>query len=326
MTVSASMVARLGLGRIAYRLYHQPLGIIKQSIREGGPLEQRRTAKGHLAMRAAALELPPIAPSGEGPDAEIAFLSGPDFWHQTLFCFCSLQLQVPFRIRPIVYDDGRMDAKTKAKLLHVVPWMQFEDAPDTEARLDALLPESRYPSLRARRRNYPHLRKLTDIHVGSDRYKLVADSDMLFFRRPDEVIGWFNNPQPLYMQDVKTAYGYPVDFLSGLARAEVPEQVNVGLYGLDGGKIDWDHVEHWCRIQNEVYGPCYLQEQALTAMLFANVRALVLSRDDYVVMPNAAEGQNPRAVLHHYVDVSKHPYLRHGWRRIQALAKETCGT
>lgn len=313
-----SLLRRFGVGRLAYRVLFQPIGAVRQSIREGGPTEQRRTRVGHAAMRVAAWQLSPLVPPPKGPPAEIAFLSGPKFFHQTLYCFASLQLVCPFRITPVVYDDGGLDQVTINRIRHVIPWARFILDHESEARLDELMPEAKFPALRARRRNYPHLRKLMDIHVGSDGFRLVGDSDMLFFRRPDALLAWFDAPHPLYMQDTITAYGYPLPFLSGLAGAEVPEPVNVGLYALNGRTIDWERVERWCRIQNEVYGPCYLQEQALTAMLFAGKEAVALPRNDYIVMPDETEGENPTAALHHYVDLSKKSYFRHGWRQIAA--------
>lgn len=320
-----SGTSRLGLGRLAYQLYYRPLGAVRQSLREGGPLEQYRDRLGRQAMIAAAGSLPPMAEPPAGPPAEVFFVSGPKYWYQTLFCFVSLQLQVPFRVTPVILDDGAMDAATRERLLRVVPWMRFVCATESEARLDALLPESRFPSLRARRRGYPHLRKLTDIHVGSDGFRLVADSDMLFFAEPTELIEWFKAPHPFYMRDVETAYGYALPFLGGLAGAEVPEAVNVGLYGIDGSQIDWNRVECWCDRQLAAFGPQYVQEQALTAMLFAGRQALELPRDRYIVMPDDAEGREPNAVLHHYVDTSKRSYFRHGWNRIDALAHARSG-
>ena len=316
-----SYVLALGLGRLAYRLYHQPVGIVRQSVREGGPWAQAEDRAGHAAMKLAAARLPQLAEPPQGPAAEIAFLSGPKYWHQTLFCFVSLQLQVPFRITPVVYDDGAMDRQTEALIRRAVPWVQFVGASETGQRLDMLLPEGRFPALRARRRVYPHLRKLTDIHAGSAQFKLVADSDMLFFRRPAQLEQWFAQPDWLYMQDVATAYGYPAVFLAELAGAPVPDAINVGLYAADGSAIDWDKVEHWCSRQISDYGAQYVQEQALTAMLFAGRSATVLPRDDYVVMPDRTEGEARSAILHHYVDVSKRAYFRHNWRLIAALAE-----
>lgn len=321
MSAISDNARRLGLGRLAYSLLYRPVGLVRQSIREGGPFEQRKSAQGHAEMRAAAAELPTLAEPPVGPSAEIAFLTGPKYWHQTLFCFISLQLQTPFRITPVIYADGKMDAETGALIQRVVPWARLVSSEEIEVELDAILPESRFPALRARRREYPHLRKLTDIHVGSNKFTLVADSDMLFFREPLEILQWFACPGWIYMQDIGTAYGYPLDFLSELAGAAVPEPVNVGLYALDGAGIDWERVEYWCFRQIEQHGPQYVQEQALTAMLFAGRDARALPRDSYVVMPEPAEGENPTAILHHYVDVSKHAYFRYGWRRIAAMAK-----
>ena len=320
--------SKLGLGRLVYRLYHQPVGLVRQSVREGGPWAQAQDRAGHAAMKLAAARLPPLSAPPIGPAAEIAFLSGPKYWHQTLFCFVSLQQQLPFRVTPVIYDDGAMDRPTETLIRRVVPWARFVSASETEQRLDALLPEGRFPALRGRRRGYPHLRKLTDIHIGSDQFKLVADSDMLFFSRPAELEHWFAQPDWLYMQDVATAYGYPADFLAKLAGAPVPEAINVGLYAVNGSEIDWDKVEHWCRRQIDEYGAQYVQEQALTAMLFARRSATVLPRKDYVVMPDRDEGQARTAVLHHYVDVSKRAYFRHNWRQIaaqaEAAAKNPC--
>jgi hypothetical protein len=311
-----SVASRYGLGRLAYRLWYRPIGELRQSIREGGPLQQARDKAGHKAMRAAASELPTLVEPPPGPRAEIAFLSGPRYWHQTVFCFASLQLHTPFRVTPVIYDDGHMDELSRSAIRRVIPWVRFVSATESEERLDDILPASRFPALRGRRSIYPHLRKLTDIHVGSSEFRLVADSDMLFFRRAAELEAWFRNPQWLYMPDVKTSYGYPREFLEELAGAPMPDRVNVGLYAIDGASVDWECVEYWCATQLLNHGPHYVQEQALTAMLFADRAAVVLARERYVVMPDATEGTRRLAVLHHYVDVSKRAYFRDNWRHV----------
>lgn len=313
-------LARLGLGRLVYQAYYRPLGALRQSLREGGPLAQARDRTAHAEMRAAADCLPPLPEPCRLSEAAISFLSGPKYWHQTVFCFVSLQLRLPFRVTPVIHDDGAMDQSTIDRIRRVVPWARFVGAAETEAMLDAYLPEARYPALRERRRHYPHLRKLTDIHAASREFRLVADSDMLFFHQPTELVHWFTQPGWIYMTDVATAYGYPLDYLSALAGAPVPPCVNVGLYALDGSAIDWDRVEHWCARQLHDHGSSYLQEQALTAMLFAGREATALARERYVVMPDDAEGARCSAVMHHYVDLSKRPYFRHSWRLIAELA------
>ncbi len=310
------LAKRVGLAGLAVHAWHRPREYIRRMLLEGGPLQQSRTARGHECMRKAAMDMPALIEPRLGPQAKVNFLSGSRFWHQTLFCMVSLQILSPFKITPVVFDDGSLDQDTKTNLSRVIPWIQFIDASLIESRLDSVLPNGAFPSLRQRRRDYIHLRKLIDIHVCSTDTCLIMDSDMLFFRYPHAVLEWFESPHALYMQDVSTAYGYPLDFLNELAGATVPERLNVGLYSLGNLELEWDQLEFWCRRQLDAYGPSYFQEQALTAMLFAKLSAKLLPRRRYIVQPDLREGRAQTAVLHHYVAQSKRSYFQYGWRRI----------
>lgn len=322
MTMSSARAVRaarsLRLGRAALMLYHHPVGLIRKSIVEGGPWQQRRTELGRYAMIEAAGNLLELAVPAADNGARVTFLSGDKYWYQTLFCFASLQINVADRITPVIVDDSTLTAHVRKQISRVVPWAEFVDHSVIAERLDRLLPASRYPILRARRREYAHLRKLTDIHVGAPYWTLVLDSDMLFFRRPEAVLDWFRDPCSIFLQDIDTMYGYTPDLMEELAAGPVRARVNVGLYALHGPSVDWDRVEFWCRTQIERAGPHYLQEQGLTALLLASCDAKPLSATDYVVLPNLSEGRSPTAVLHHYVAHSKRSYFQYGWRHVAA--------
>jgi hypothetical protein len=311
--------AALHLGPVALRCYHQPLALLRQSIAEGGPFEQRRTELARREMIAAAHTLPPlIAPEGHG-SVEVAFLSGARFWWQTLFCVLSLQTHSPTRIVPIVYDDGTFDERTWSAFARVAPWARLETASEIEAQLDTHLSSTRFPALRARRLSYPHLRKLTDIHAGRSGWTVVLDSDMLFFRPPQALSDWLAAPdRPCCLVEQESCYGYSSRLMRELAGGEPPPRVNVGVCGLRSDAIDWDRLEYWCREMLEREGTHYLQEQALTAMLLTGQECRRLDPADYVVLPGLEEGRNPTAVLHHYVSHSKRSYFQHGWRRALA--------
>jgi hypothetical protein len=311
----------LGLGRLKLYGYHRPIGLIRQSIAEGGPIEQIKTERGRRRMIIAAGKLPTLPELPDLHGAKVNFLSGAKFWYQTLFCFVSLQQNSPFRITPVIHADGTLDAATRAAIASVVPWAVFIDAATLEEKLDRLLPESRFPTLRARRLEYPHLRKLTDIHLGQADWGLVLDSDVLFFRRPDAVLEWFEDPRAIYMQDIRNAYGYTAALMQELAGCNVPDKVNVGLYALDRNLIDWNRLEYWCRIQIEREKRNYLQEQGLTALLIAKQKGSPLSASDYVLMPDIDEGFAPKAIMHHYVSQSKRSYFQHGWTLLASSAE-----
>ena len=313
------MTARRGTlaGRAAYRLYHRPRAFLRRTLARGvreSVVDERR----RRAMVAASFELPPVVPDPAAPVREVCFLTGAKYAHQTAFCAWTLAAHAPdVRISPVIHDDGSLRPAQSANLRRLFPSATVVSAAEADAVVDDRLPRHRYPRLRARREEYPHLKKLTDFHAGRAGWRLVLDSDMLFFRRPDAALDWLASPAgPLHMTDVETAYGYPVPFLSRQCGAPVAERVNVGATGLRSDGIDWGAAERWVGGQIDRHGASYYQEQALAAQLIAVAGpARALDRESYRVMPDESECDAPSAVLHHYVADSKSGYYRHGWRR-----------
>src|SRR5436190_23363265 len=186
-----TMAGQLGIGRLFYRLWHQPVGFLNRALNEG-PLEVWRTARGHQAMRTAASRLPRCTKMPDG-NVPVCFLTGHKFWEQTAFCAWSL-MQASNRVFPwIVFDDGSLSHIEQAALQRVLGghtrWVTPREAEDT---LNRVLPSSRFGALRTRRLLYPNLRKLVDVHALSGGPELVLDSDLLFFRRPDFLLGWLD--------------------------------------------------------------------------------------------------------------------------------------
>lgn len=308
------IATQTGLVKPLNKFVREPFRNTKQLILDGGHVGRENTARGLEQMVEAAKQLEPLDENADLHRAQVKFLSGKKYWYQTIFCFHSLQANTPFKITPIIYDDGTFDEESRAYIKRVVPWVRFVGVKTISSLLDTELPSSRFPTLRARREEYPHLKKLIDLHIGESSWSLVLDSDMIFFREPKKIMQWFQSPGLVYMEDIVTNYGYPSEFLEQLVGCEMPAKVNVGLYGLKSASIDWDKVELWCHAQLSNYGPSYLQEQGLTAMLFAGQDSVVLPAKDYVVLPNNKEGRHPTAVLHHYVAHSKKYYFQQSWK------------
>jgi hypothetical protein len=312
-----SFAHKLGLGRLAYHLYHRPLSALAKSVEEGGPWAQIRTGMGRRQMEAAAHTLLPIPAASGGAPLEIHLLTGRRFWYQTAFCLWTLGRQSRRPLAPVIYDDGSLDGNRRALLARIFPAARFVSASDSTSRLDSHLPASRFPSLRERRLSYLQIRKLTDVHVGQAGWKLFIDSDLLFFHEPRLLVSWLDNPsKPLHATDVQNAYGYPLDMLSDLAGRPVAERLNTGLCGLRSEEIDWDLMEHWCASLIRRAGTHYYQEQALIAILLAGRDCTVAPAADYVTLPRPPEVHECRAVMHHYVAESKRWYFRNNWRRV----------
>jgi hypothetical protein len=302
----------LSLGKIVYWSYYAPKGRLQKSLQRG-VVKQIGDRQAKRQMVAAAHRLPPLTPT-PNPD-RIYFLSGRQFWYQTCFCAYSLVVRSGIYLRPVVYDDGSLTPANVAAIRRIFPDAEIITAAATEAKLDQYLPSSRFPTLRSRRLAYFNLRKLTDIHVNAQGWKLVLDSDMLFFRPPEFILNWLASPQqPCYMVDVKTAYGYSDQLMSRLAGVTIPDKINVGICGLQSESIDWDELEYWCKTMIETEGSHYYQEQAIAAMLMARQPSAIAPAEDYILMPSQIEVQQPKGVMHHYVADSKPWYFRYGWQ------------
>jgi hypothetical protein len=303
-------------GQLLLKFYHQPIGRIRDSLRHGGPWAERETERQRQEMEAAAPRLSALPVFPGSRSVTLHLLTGRRFWYQTAFCLHSFANAAQTTVNAVLYDDGSIDAQCAGRLQQLGPGIRIRTIKELRAQLDAFLPVSRYPVLRERWENYPNIRKLTDVHLGSTGWKLVIDSDLLFFRRPDMLLFWLAGPQtPLHAVDCQESYGYSRPLLEKLAGAPIPPLVNVGLCGLRSDALDWDELERWTAELQAREKTSYYLEQALVAMLAARQPCTVAPAIEYVTLPSRSEVLNPLAVMHHYVAHSKRWYFCHGWRR-----------
>lgn len=276
-------------------------------------MHQWLDAQGRRKMQRAAPALGPWPePSAEAP--EVYFLTGRKYWYQTAFCLHSLR-RTGADVRGVFIDDGSFTPDFTAKMIRQFPGSRVVRAAESERLLDDSLPANRFPTLRAQRRSYLHLRKLTDVHAGRRGWRLVLDSDMLFFRRPAALLAWLRAPDlPVHMQDVHDAYGYPAESLAALTPGRIPSKLNVGICGFHSESIDWDFLERCAATLIQHHGTSYYLEQALVALLASTQETLNLPAADYRLLPSEEECRQPTATLHHYVDLSKRGYFRRAWR------------
>ncbi len=309
---------KLGLGALWLRLYHQPMGRVREVMRQGGPLEVRETERQRREMEAAAAGLPPLPVPAENSPLCLHLLTGRRFWYQTAFCLHSFVRSAGEPVRVELYDDGSLEGEPASWLRALGPAVSLHMHADIVERLDRHLPEANFPSLRDRRLHLVIIRKLTDIHAGRSGWKLLIDSDLLFFRRPRVLLDWLREPHAmLHALDCTESYGYSRPLMESLTGAPIPPLVNSGLCGLRSDGLDWDELESWCAQLIAREGPHYYLEQSLVAMLASRLPSRIAApAADYITMPSPAEIRAPSAVMHHYVADAKRGYFREAWRHV----------
>lgn len=312
-----SLWHRLKLGRLLYLSVYRPLGYLK-TIRARGWWAHLRYTRGQRQMRAAARRCPP-APSAQLPPpslpAKVTYLTGSAYWWETIWCGTSLLTHCPHGLPLEIVDDGSLTPAQIRHLRRVFPKCAFVSAASVETILRDRLPPEKYPLIWFYRRTKPIFRKLTDVFGRDDNWRLLLDSDMLFFQRPDLLVDWLGQPnRPTYMVDVHNAYGYSPELMARLAGGPIPDLVNIGIFGFAGSLVNWDRVENWLRELTETEGLKYNLCQAVSAMHLANRECLILPPADYLLLPTRAQSLQPTQVLQHYVAESKTWYFEDAWR------------
>jgi hypothetical protein len=301
------------LQEVVNNIYRYPKAHFAKYNRFGGYLQYRKMLAGEDAMRKAANTLPPMPSFPDG--LPVFFLTGEKFIHQTLFCIRSLIKVSNEKYHFLLIDDGSFTDGISRFVFEKLPGATLISKEQIDNNLNKNLPADKFPSLHHKRKVYPHIKKLTDVHtIDAINWKLVLDSDMLFWNEPTEMINWLKQPrQPIHMVDCEESYGYSSGLMSALSGADIPALINVGAIGLNSRAIKWDNIENWIKELEEREGTSYYLEQALTAMIIGQTPSVVLNKDAYKVNPGNNDMETKANILHHYVDLSKEIYFKKAW-------------
>lgn len=271
---------------------------------------------GQRRLAAAAASIRPC--SGSLVDTvTVNILTGTRYWDQSVACLLTLNkasgLTFPLR----VLDDGSLTQAQADVLRRLSPTVAFQTERESLMRLSDLLPESRFPVMHRLWREYKHIRKLTDAHVGRTGVNLVLDSDMLFHRLPEELISYLKRPvDAIAMRDCQESYGYPRGVLQSLLDGDLPHEVNVGLVALRSESIDWARIEFWADSLIAAHGRSYFLEQALIALMLGEMPHRILPMASYRVIAEYDGAVERVASLVHYVHASKRQYFDRDWKSL----------
>ncbi|RZK39370.1 MAG: glycosyl transferase [Pedobacter sp.] len=249
----------------------------------------------------------------------IYFLTGKKYIHQTIFCIYSLNKVSKEKFSFTLVDDGSFDSEIIKKIKSVIINCKIITTEQIKDNVEKILPKSSFPVLNKKRAEYAHIKKLTDIHTlpNTRDFKLVLDSDLLFWKEPKAIIEWLKKPnKPIHMIDCVEAYGYTIELMQKLSTSTIKRKINVGALGLDSSNINWMELEKWTTQMELEEGKSYFLEQALSAMLIGDKKSIPLTETEYIVNPNKQDTNGLAGVLHHYVDVSKSFYYQTAWKKL----------
>ncbi|MXV52823.1 glycosyl transferase [Pedobacter sp. HMF7647] len=303
--------------KLVDKIYREPKFRWQEMNRFGGKKAYEQMLAGKTEMESASYSFSPIKCFHDG--LPIYFLTGKKYLYQTLFCLKSLSKYCNEKFCIYLVDDGSFDAELISRVKRQLPGAIIIDSKTIENKIANYLPKTTFPVLNRKRAEYPHIKKLTDVHLfdGGPEFKLVLDSDMLFWAEPEELIAWLKNPQlTLHMVDCMESYGYPKAKLEAICNTVIPDLVNVGAIGLKSNNINWEKLEYWVDELENSEGKSYYLEQALSAMIIGSTPSVVLNSNDYIVNPSEKDVNTCKGTLQHYVDLSKKDYFNIAWKKV----------
>ena len=296
----------MGFGR---RLKHL-LGAVPRWVRRRGELERYRRR---------ILTSPPVE-CGDELDLEIHLLTCHRDLLDALWCLKTYYHFSDTRPALVVHDDGTLRSSDFATLLQHFPGCRIIRRADADAELTEFL--SAHPHcLRFRlRRDFYCALKLFDAfhHARADRL-LLLDSDLLFFRRPVELLQHVAADRPCFLRDYQDAYAMPRGALEATFEMAVEPRVNAGLMFLRRRQYadNLDFFEsYFRRLTTDEPKDVNRHEQTLHAILLSKYGAAPLS-DGYQISDRAPITDG--TVAHHSVsDGSRAEMQAAGLRRLRS--------
>ena len=258
---------------------------------------------------------------------DLNFLTGAKFLHQTLFCIYSffqhLSKAEKREFSVTVFDDGSLSPENISCINTHFPGIHIIAYQESIATINAVLPKDKFPFIHKKANELFFFNKILFLHTqGRKGLKIYMDADMLFFRRPVEILDWLykhhqSNTATFALEDIKISYGYTSDIIQNIIPNCTIQKINAGLYAMHTHIIDYNYLEDKIREIDESYGSSYYMEQLITYLLLTQHDQLtLLPIEKYIVFPTEEEVRHPKGTLHHYVDLSKYSYLTTAWKLI----------
>jgi hypothetical protein len=307
----------VSLGKIAYKYFFKPTFSARYHISHFGLIGWLNMQRGEQQMKKAALKLPPVNLSTD-KILEVSFLTGAKYWHQTIFCAYTLAGYLNGRVGIKLYSDGTLTDEHIGFVKKVLPGVEAPSEKQVAEHLDRVLPHNKFPTLRHLRNWHPFFRRLIDIHTAPS-WTIHLDSDMIFFSKPDQILGAYQRKTAVYMKE-QLANSYFVDsedVLRDKYGINCIKSVNGGIIAYDNNRVDYADLEEKAKLLLLNYpnaGPAQV-EQTLMSYVLYHQASEALDERKYTIFYDGRPDLSGPQIVRHYIFKAKLPYFTTEWKK-----------
>lgn len=230
-------------------------------------------------------------------------------WHAGMLAAASLEHFTGRLWRFFIHEDGSVPAEARAEIVRLLPGSRFVSRPEAEERVAALL--AAHPRCAANRSRHNLFLKFFDTLAFADRDRfLVLDSDVIFFRRPAEILDWVDGGLGtcLYNEDTREKFCIPRADIENALPVTLLPRFNSGLVLMQRAAMDLDRAEQLlATFERTAHAPQFFEQTLYALMASTNPGGGAPLPRTY----NISWGywREPGSICRHYVGDFKHDLL-----------------
>lgn len=253
----------------------------------------------------------------EAPSVPVHLLTSKDDWLRATWTLASWYQATGRNWQVVIHEDGTLPPEGRELMGALFPTARFilrSEADDKMARV--LAP---YPRCRDYRAQLALGLKIFDVPYFCQAQRfLILDSDVLFFRRPEEILAWVDTEDRRCLFNAEAEDPCPLS--SGEARQKLRVQllprINSGLALLWRDALDLPFCE--MALRDTSLGSAYPWriEQSLFALCTSRENRAALLPPTYEMSLKSERQEN--AIARHYVGAVRQQFYAEGIRQLQA--------
>ncbi len=210
-----------------------------------------------------------------------------------------------------IHDGGLLESDVTALLAHF-PNAMFVSRAASDLQVESILSKRGLQRCLAYRRKNTTTLKLFDFFLLSSADTIVSiDSDILFFRRPSELLEG-TSPPNLYNRDEAYFYSLGLDEIQRRFGVRPFPFINSGLSRVARESVEFGAIERWL-LDEDLFADEWVTEQTLHALVAASCGACLLP-DTYLVSTKAGLSHN--LVCKHYPGDGRRLLYEEGMRHL----------
>ena len=247
-------------------------------------------------------------PRGMEVPVSVHMLVSSETWDAGILAAISFENFSGRRWPLFIHEDGSVTEAQRTVIENILPGVRFVPRPEAEKVMETHL--AKHPKSLSNRNRHNLFLKFFDFpaYAPYDRF-VVLDSDVIFFKRPEEILSWVDagKEECWFNEDTKEKYCIPRPRIEEELRMKIWERVNTGICLMPKSAISLELGERLiAAFETSAHHPQFF-EQTLYALMASALNKGGMLPATY----NISWGylRAPGSICRHYVGAFKHDLL-----------------